>query len=179
MRSIYADVNSRAAQSLNYTCMLGCYWAREPHAYTCSSRYLDGQVCGTLHDDSIKWKNFHCHWPFMRGIHQSPVNFPHKGQWRGTLMFSLICAWINGWVNNYEAGDLRHHRAHYDVTVMKAIENTWKESCTWFVFLFCFMVVSLWLIFPTSFRVTSLTLEQSYNCQWSNPEEYGFIHNVE
>ena len=40
------------------------------------------------------------------------------GQWRGTLMFSLTCAWINGWVNNHEAGDLRRHRAHYDVIVM-------------------------------------------------------------
>ena len=26
--------------------------------------------------------------------------------------------WINGWVNNGEAGDLRRHRAHYDITVM-------------------------------------------------------------
>ena len=42
----------------------------------------------------------------------------HKGQWRGALMFSLICAWINGWVNNREAGDLKHHRTHYDVIVM-------------------------------------------------------------
>ena len=44
-----------------------------------------------------------------------PVNSPHKGQWRGALMFSLICTWINGWVNNGEAVDLRRHRAHYDV----------------------------------------------------------------
>ena len=58
------------------------------------------------------------YWPFVRGYHRSPVNSPHKGQWRGTLMFSLICASINGWVNNHEAGDLRRHRAHYDVTVM-------------------------------------------------------------
>ena len=36
-----------------------------------------------------------------------PGNSPHKGQWRGALMFSLICVWINGWVNNREAGDLR------------------------------------------------------------------------
>ena len=43
---------------------------------------------------------------------------PHKGQWRGALMFSLICAWINGWGNNDEGGDLRRHRAHYDVIVM-------------------------------------------------------------
>ena len=48
----------------------------------------------------------------------SPVNFPHKGQWRGALIFSLIWAWINAWVNNREAGDLRRHRAHYDVIVM-------------------------------------------------------------
>ena len=48
----------------------------------------------------------------------SPVNSQHKDQWRWALMFSLICAWINGWVNNGEAGDLRRHRAHYDVTVM-------------------------------------------------------------
>ena len=52
------------------------------------------------------------------GIHRSPVNSPHKGQWRGALMFSLICARINNWVNNGEAGDLRRHRGHYDVIVM-------------------------------------------------------------
>ena len=53
-------------------------------------------------------------------IHRSPVNSPHKGQWRGASMFSLICAWINGWANNREAGDLRRLRAHYDVTVVSA-----------------------------------------------------------
>ena len=57
------------------------------------------------HDDVIKWKHFPRYWPFVRGIHRSPVNFPHKGQWHGALMFSLICVWINGWVNNREAGD--------------------------------------------------------------------------
>ena len=36
-------------------------------------------------------------------------------------MFSLIFAWINGWVNNREAGYLRRHRAHYDVTVMRGM----------------------------------------------------------
>ena len=46
------------------------------------------------------------------------VNSPHKGQWRGTLMFSLIYDWINDWVNNCEAGALRRHRGHYDVIVM-------------------------------------------------------------
>ena len=56
------------------------------------------------HDDVIKWKRFPRYWLFVRGIHRSPVNSPHIGQWRGALMFSLICAWINGWVNNREAG---------------------------------------------------------------------------
>ena len=51
-------------------------------------------------------------------IFRSPVNPPHKGQWRGAVMFSLICAWIHGWVNNREAGDLGRHLAHYDVLVM-------------------------------------------------------------
>ena len=71
-----------------------------------------------LHDDAIKWKHFPRYWPFVRGIHRSPVNSPHKGQSRRALMFSLICAWANGWVNTREAGELRRHRAHYDVTVM-------------------------------------------------------------
>ena len=79
----------------------------------------------THHDDVIKWKHFPRYWPFVRGIHRSPVNSPHKGQWRGALMFTLISARINGWVNNREAGDLRHHRAHYDVIVM--MKYTWVK----------------------------------------------------
>ena len=66
------------------------------------------------HYDVIKWKNFPHYWPFVQGIHYSLVNSPHKGQWRGALMFSLTCAWINGWVNNCEAGDLRRHCTHCD-----------------------------------------------------------------
>ena len=34
-------------------------------------------------------------------------------------MFSLICVWINSWVNNHEAGDLKRYRAHYDVILMQ------------------------------------------------------------
>ena len=57
------------------------------------------------HDDVIKWKHFPHYWPFVRGIHRHTVNSPHKGQWRGALVFSLICVQINGWENNREAGD--------------------------------------------------------------------------
>ena len=70
------------------------------------------------------------YWPFVRGIHRSPVNSPHKGQWHGALIFSLICAWINGWVNKREAGDLRRHRAHYDVIVMAGTSNCIPQ-CLW------------------------------------------------
>ena len=47
--------------------------------------------------------------------------FHAQRQWNG----ALICAWIKGWVNNNEAGDLRRHRAHYDVTVMPSTA-TWR-----------------------------------------------------
>ena len=72
----------------------------------------------TIHDDVIEWKHFLRYRPFVWEIHRSPVHFPHEGQWRGILMFSLICAWISSLVNNHEAGDLRRHRAFYDITVM-------------------------------------------------------------
>ena len=55
---------------------------------------------------------------FVWGIPPVTGELPHKGHWHGALMFSLICAWINGWLNNRKAGDLRRHRAHYDVIVM-------------------------------------------------------------
>ena len=71
-----------------------------------------------LHDEVIKWKHFPQYWPLVPGIHWSPVNSQHKGQWHRALMCSLICTWIHSWVSNREAGDLRRHRTHYDVTVM-------------------------------------------------------------
>ena len=55
---------------------------------------------------------------FCAGNSPVPVNSPHKGQWREALMFPLICARTNRWINNHEAGDLRRHEAHYDVSVM-------------------------------------------------------------
>ena len=81
------------------------------------------------HDDVMKWKHFPRYLSFVRGIHWSPMNSPHKGQWRGALTFPLICAWINSWANNREAGDLRRQRAHYDVTVMHSqYHGRWWSS---------------------------------------------------
>ena len=87
------------------------------------NKKLDDEQCKTgslkcviqLHDDVIKCTYFQRKLPFMRGI----------GQWCGALMLSLICAWINDWVNNRRAGDLRRHRTRHDVTVMgKAFLST-------------------------------------------------------
>ena len=72
----------------------------------------------TFHDDDVKWEHFPRYWPFVWGSHRSPVNSPHKSQWRGALIFSLIWPQINGWISNRDPGDLRRHRAHHDVTVM-------------------------------------------------------------
>ena len=54
------------------------------------SQYMYVNICA--HDDGIKWKHFPRYLPFVWGIHRSPVNSPHKGQWREALMFSLIWA---------------------------------------------------------------------------------------
>ena len=101
----------------------------------------------------------------------SPVTgeFPAKGQWRGALKFYLIYAWINGWVNNREAGDLRRRRIHYDVTVMMhhSVDNIrfekqlhtclfsctsyWHNRACWFA-----LHKARWLI-------TSLTLYHTSN----------------
>ena len=49
-----------------------------------------------------------------------PVTSPQRPV---TRMFSLICVWINNWVNNREAGDLRHRRGHYNVIVMVCVNQ--------------------------------------------------------
>ena len=89
-------------------------------------------------DDVIKWKHSPHYWSFVRGthwsdqrkpqssmslafvrgIHRSPVDSPHKGQWHRALRFSLIYAWTNDWANNRDAGNFRCHGTHYDATVM-------------------------------------------------------------
>ena len=93
------------------------------------------------HDDVIKWNLFPRYWPFLWGIHRSPMNSPHKGQWHRALMLSLICAWINICVSNRWAGDLRGHRAQYDVIL---IIYVWKHP------LFSHLA---WLYVNTSFII--------------------------
>ena len=127
------------------------------------------------HDDVIKWKHFPRYWPFVREIHRSPVNFPHKGQWRGALMFTLICARMNGWVNNREAGDLRRYLAHYDVIVMckqKVIHTIFFVICTIYNrALFCcvYGISSMWIhvthILQSWLRMYAYVLECAAHCK--------------
>ena len=90
------------------------------------------------HDDVIKWKHFQRYFPFVRGIYWSPVDSPHKGQWRRALTFSLICARTKGWADNRDTIDLSRFCAHYDVTVMvNLLIFVWVVSmcdqCTYFL----------------------------------------------
>ena len=115
------------------------------------------------HDDVIKWKHFQRYWPFVRGIHRSPVNFPHKGQWRGALMFSLICTSTDDWAYNRDAGDLSH-RTHYDVTVMK----DFVVLALYAAFFVCFYYCDMTRILETK----NTHIIKSY-CQWGKPGELG------
>ena len=104
---------------INRPFVRGIHWwqLEPPHQWLVMQKRFNASMMAS-HDDVIKWKHFPRYWPFVRGIHRSPVNSLHKGQWLAALIFTLICARINGWVNNREAGDLRCHRAHYDVIVI-------------------------------------------------------------
>ena len=60
----------------------------------------------------------------------SPVtgDFPSQGPvTRSFDVFSLICAWINAWVNKREVDDLSRHRAHYDITLIST-EELWNYA---------------------------------------------------
>ena len=85
-----------------------------------------------------------------------PVNSPHKGQWRGALIFSLICARLNDWVNNREAGDFRHHRDHYDVIVMKSYHC---ETYSQLTFLFCLWP---WVLFAIDFLDSVIAYDSTH-----------------
>ena len=91
-----------------------------PALTECSpDRHTKGNIDLHNHDDVIKWKHFRVTGPLcveFTGHRWIPLTKASDAQ---LWFFSLICAWINGWVNNHEAGDLRRHCAHYDFIVIK------------------------------------------------------------
>ena len=133
------------------------------------------QWTGTsLHDDVIKLKHFPRY--FVRGIHRPPVNSPHKGQWRGAFKFFFICTWINGWVYNGEAGDLRRYRAHYDVIVMGSsnvcvlVPNV-RHDITW-------PTVDLWSIGPRGTDIIAILIKVQHFSLNKMCWKYSRLQNV-
>ena len=104
------------------------------------------------------------YWSFVRGIHRSPMNSLHKGQWRGALMFSLICAPINGWVNNREAGDLRRHRAHYDVIVMHQLQLPFEPDNHTGILICDAIMISINSCWPMGFLIAIFPLWLFIKC---------------
>ena len=109
-------------------------------------------------------ETFPRYWPFVLGIHRSPVNSPHKGQWRGALTFSFICAWINGWITNREAGDLRPTRAHYDVTALSEVGTVMLIP----YYYFQVAVLHLTIEYPQMMLIGNKT---AYGLQWVDINE--------
>ena len=97
-----------------------CLWQNQLQSIACNLLIQTVLQNQGNHDDVNKWNHFALYGPFVRGIHRPPMTSPHRPVTR-SLMFSVICARINVWVNNGEAGDLRRHRAHYDVTMVVMI----------------------------------------------------------
>ena len=94
-----------------------CFYLMTP---SCSICHIQCQAIvwnsdHTLSKYTFKWRINPTWWR----IKWWPVNSPHKDQWRRASMFTLICTWLNVWVNNRGAGDLRRLQAHDDVAVMK------------------------------------------------------------
>ena len=97
-----------------------------------------GGIVPVSHDDVIKWEHFPRYWPLVRGIHRDRWIPRTKASDAELWCFSLICAWINDWVNNREAGDLKRHLGHYDVmvmfncwAVMRVLDNGSINSTEW------------------------------------------------
>ena len=93
-----------------------------------------------MHDDVIEWKHFPRYWPFVRRIHRSPVNSPHKGQWRGALMFFFymrlnkrLSKQSRGWWFETPSHPFRRHcnGMHYGGAPCTCIrhDQRWRRTC--------------------------------------------------
>ena len=110
-----------------------------------------------LHDDVIKWKYFPCYCPLWG---ESPVTggFPSQKSVTRSLILSLMCAWTDGWANNRDVGDLRRHRAHYDVNLMcTTIDEKFVEMMT-----FALQCLLQELTYPPERRFNIKTVFSSY-----------------
>ena len=107
-------------------------WQRTHECHNTTYQDHVNTITTIKHDDVIKWEHFPCNWTFVRRIHRSPVNSPYKGQWRGALIFSLICACLNKRLSKQSRGwRFETPSGSYDVNVMqfeKACTANWLDT---------------------------------------------------
>ena len=147
------------------------------------------------HDDVIKWKHFPRYWPFVQGIHRSPVNSPHKDQRSGALMFSMIYAWIYSWAKNGEAVDLRRYPLgrHCNVNIYISVLLNFTSLLDIDFFNLCLTKSNRWYN-PLTFNISFFSYHEGNTCisgirvhwntyEWSgvrfllcSPEKYGDTH---
>ena len=99
-------------------------------------KHFSGAILGPMSSWRHERETFSVSLALCEGNPPVTGGFPHKGQWRRALMFSLICASTNGWSNNGDTGDLRHHRAHYDVAVMVPLITVNWPMFSWGIYTF-------------------------------------------
>ena len=122
---------------------------------------------------------FRIYWPFASGIHRSLVYSLHKGQWRGALMFSLICTWTNGRANDRNAGDLRRYRAHYDVTVMWTFTiRAWKEHGHWLCWFVSHGIQANTSKFQRMFMSELVSISLTGNTVWNTEHHDRWSHGL-
>ena len=116
--------------------------------YLLGNDWWASMLASVYHDDVIKWKHFPRHWPFARGIRQSPANSSHKGQWSGDVMSSLICCHnVSYEIKNYTNCDwtilslwLNHFVQYVIIQVLELMQMHPKErlrrvilTASWFI----------------------------------------------
>ena len=89
LKLIYLFMTKTKPNMVNPTRHCVCVTARLLWQSRHALLQLSRQRADRNHDDVIKWKHFPRYWQFVRGIHRSPVNSPHKGQSRGAIFFDL------------------------------------------------------------------------------------------
>ena len=92
--------------------------------YTVSSQWRLSDTASMITDNSIvpmmtssNGNIFRVTGPLC-GEFTGPGEFPTQRPVTRSFDVFFICAWINDWVKNREAGDFRRHRGNYDVNVM-------------------------------------------------------------
>ena len=125
------------------------FFSFSQQSFMVSCNWFDSILQGRFnaHDDVIKWKHF------SRAL--CAGNSPVNGHWRGTLMFSLICAWTNGWANHRDAGDLRRPLGrHCNDFRIRMITLVPVDLCfTYFVFVAKYwMFYHKWPVFMCNFH---------------------------